>query len=74
MNPDMNGRREEFRRHMLDAMDAWAKARYSHTDFVRVNRGGPGWKDQDLPHLFPALDEHFERCIARFFPEKDGTK
>jgi hypothetical protein len=25
-----------------------------------------GWKDQDLPDLFKALDVHFDRLIARY--------
>lgn len=65
--------RDEMRRYVLDALDTWARARFGHTEFVR-GLAGAGWQDQDLPNLFPALDRHFETCIARFGVTVEGDR
>lgn len=58
--------RDKMRRVVLDALDKWASEEFSRS------RGG--WKDQDLSNLFPALDRHFDTCMARFDIKSEATK
>jgi len=44
---------ERVRRAVLDALDSVSPD------------GGSGWKDQDLPALFPAIDKHAEVLFER---------
>lgn len=57
MQKDLDTERDAFRRHMLDALDAWSVERFEQKD--------AGWKDSDLPGLFAALDAHLETVLMR---------
>ena len=57
--------REALRLAILDAMDDWAKELYGDLPYVRGTRT-PGATDGDLQHIFPAIDEQFNRLIERF--------
>lgn len=58
-------RRDELRAYVLDALDAWARERCGHYEYVRGITGA-GWKDADLPELFKTLDAHYQKLIDRF--------
>ncbi len=51
MTTTQDNRRDEFRQHILDAIDKYA--------------GGPGWTDADLPSLFAAVEPIFLKIEAR---------
>jgi len=52
--------RDLMRDRVLNALDRFAN------ENLPMLAAADGWKDQDLPELFEALDRHFDRLIERY--------
>ena len=67
---ELNYARDDMRRAVLDTLDQFVKEKFKNTPKAK-RYGAWGWKDSDLDHLFPALDEQFARLVERFSVNED---